>query len=433
MDVVQHEHDGGGGRQPSEQRDHCVVEAAAVLEIDPVGEEVGEERCQVGSELLGERRERGGTDRVDPGAVGTTPLGLVRTACDHRGAARLSGGADVVQQPGLADARLAQEQQQFAPSGVAAAAPREELREHGPLCGAPHEGRLSFTFTALRGAVSGEWRQCRRRAGERRGVAGHEGDPPVGRPPVELRSLLEDGDLELAQLCRRLDPEFLGQEPARLLVSAKGVRLAARPVQGEHEQPPQALPQRVLSQAGFQGGGHLPVAAGGERAFGFELDCASPQLAQPDDLGLSERLAAHVGERRPPPQRQCAAHELGRARDVASREGGPRAREPLLEADAVDGLRDDLDGVARPTGGDQLRPECLAELGDVVLEYSKPRGRRAVRPEVVEEALAGHDLVVVDEQVDEERALLGAERLDGYSIPQHFQWPQDPELHNSRA
>jgi hypothetical protein len=56
----------------------------------------------------------------------------------------------------------------------------------------------------------------------------------------------QDAGLEIAQGRARVDAELVGQVVADFGVGAQGLGLAAGPVQGEDEQLPQALAQRVL-------------------------------------------------------------------------------------------------------------------------------------------------------------------------------------------
>src|SRR4051794_12666470 len=63
---------------------------------------------------------------------------------------------------------------------------------------------------------------------------------------VEGGVLSEDRLLELAQRASGLDPELLDECSSRLLVGLERLRLAARPVQRNHQLATQALPQRML-------------------------------------------------------------------------------------------------------------------------------------------------------------------------------------------
>jgi hypothetical protein len=175
------------------------------------------------------------------------------------------------------------------------------------------------------------------------------------------------------------------------------------------------------------------VAAAGDLRLQFRFDGHRPQPVQTGDLGLGEGLSGHIGQRRTPPQLKCPADLFNCSGGVA----GPERRTGVLgqpfEADAVEvgGLH--LECVALAAGDDHARPQGLAELGDVVLEDAETGGGRAAGPEVFDQPVPGDDAAVVDEQVQEQRPLLGAARFDGLAVPQNLHGPEDPELHGDEA
>src|SRR3954470_13294343 len=68
----------------------------------------------------------------------------------------------------------------------------------------------------------------------------------AGPVPPEARIVSHDRPLEVEQAGRRVEAELLAEAGAQLLERPQRVRLAARPVEGEEVQLPEALPQHVL-------------------------------------------------------------------------------------------------------------------------------------------------------------------------------------------
>ena len=117
----------------------------------------------------------------------------------------------------------------------------------------------------------------------------------VGRR--ERGVLGEDRALERAQPLARLDPQFVHERAPRVLVGAEGVGLAVAAVQREHQLRPQALAVRILGHEALEVADDLRVAAEREAGLGELLERRGPQVLQPGDLALRERLEGEVGER----------------------------------------------------------------------------------------------------------------------------------------
>ncbi len=89
----------------------------------------------------------------------------------------------------------------------------------------------------------------------------------------------------------------------------------------------------------------------------------------------------------------------------------------------------DPDEVAGGLRQDQIPAERLAQLGDVHLER-RPGGLREVRhPELVDEPVAGDDLVGVQQQGGEQGALLRAAEPQDPAFFPDLERPEDPKLH----
>ncbi len=167
-----------------------------------------------------------------------------------------------------------------------------------------------------------------------------------------------------------------------------------------------------------------------EREVGLDalLDGDKPELFEPGDLGLGERLVEEVRERRPSPEPERLAEcALGRSRIAR-----PRAQsDPRREADEpvdVHALGLDLEDIARGARHDGLRAERLAKLGDVDLDCVRSGLGRVAGPEALDELIDRDDPSGLEREHGEERAgLLPAER-DWVSVRQRLQGPEELEL-----
>ncbi len=84
----------------------------------------------------------------------------------------------------------------------------------------------------------------------------------VGR--VEVRGLLQDGQLEALKGGTGIDTELVGQRSPAVTVDRECVSLAARAVQSPHQLAPQSFPQRVVVYETLQLGDQLRMAAPGQ-------------------------------------------------------------------------------------------------------------------------------------------------------------------------
>ena len=217
---------------------------------------------------------------------------------------------------------------------------------------------------------------------------------------VDVDPLLEDRLFQTAQLGAGVDAQLLAQHGARPLIGAQRVALPTRPIEGEHQQPPQPLPQRVARRPAASSDATTSVPAGGDLGLQLELDRGTPELGEPAHLRLGEPLEDHVGEGLAPPQRQ---RRRGGRRTVSVSppcERGPGFGPPASSTFHHDGSPR---RVPRPHRAHRVAAEPLAELRDVVLEHPGGGGRRVVTPQVVDQAIAAYDLAAVEQQVDQQR------------------------------
>ena len=121
---------------------------------------------------------------------------------------------------------------------------------------------------------------------------------------VESGIMTQDRLLEPPQLLARLEAKLIRELAAGRAVGLEGLRLPAGAIEREHQLGAQALPQRVLRHERLQLADELGMPPGGEIGFDALLERRQPELLEPRDLGLGERLVGQVGERGAAPERE---------------------------------------------------------------------------------------------------------------------------------
>ena len=145
------------------------------------------------------------------------------------------------------------------------------------------------------------------------------------------------------------------------------------------------------------------VASRGQLGVDEQLGRLEASVLQSGDLDSRERRLRQIGERRATPQRESRAKALC----VLGRPlGGAAPRDQAPEALEVELAGLDPEGVAAATRLQPLAPEEPAQPVDVHLQRVRRSLGRLVAPQRLDEALARDDLVRVEEQVGEQRALL---------------------------
>ena len=160
-----------------------------------------------------------------------------------------------------------------------------------------------------------------------------------------------------------LDPQLLHEGLAGGAVGGERVRLAARPVQGEHELPASALPERLLGDERLELADELGVAPEGEVGVDPLLEGRPAKLLEPGDLRLRPRLVGDVGKRWAPPERQRLTEGRRGELRATGAERLPPLGEQALEAQRIELVGRDVEHVAGRAGEDRLAVlERLAQL-----------------------------------------------------------------------
>ncbi len=243
--------------------------------------------------------------------------------------------------------------------------------------------------------------------------------------------LAQDRALELAQLRSRLEAELFVEQPPALTEDVERVGLAPCAVERTHEQRPRPLLQRPLGHERLQLADELAAAAELQVRLDPLLESELTQLLEPRRLGLHERVVREVRERRVAPERKRNPE----SRRPCGRLLAPRSREQLLEEVQVELARPDAQHVPGSSGLEHVAgaPERLAQRGDVDLNRLRGGLRDLLRPKRLCEPVGRDDLVRMEEQEREQRALAGSAEIERAPGIEHLERPQNLELHGANA
>ena len=114
---------------------------------------------------------------------------------------------------------------------------------------------------------------------------------------AERRVLGQDAGLEFPQGRPGVDAELTDQTITDFCVGAQGLGLPSAPVQGENEQLPQALAQRVFPAQRLQFACDLTVAPQSQVGSGPGFDRHQGQLVQVRPFGIKKARIGKLGQR----------------------------------------------------------------------------------------------------------------------------------------
>ena len=249
---------------------------------------------------------------------------------------------------------------------------------------------------------------------------------------VQVRRLGEDLRLQRPQRRAGVDAQLVGEGGAGATERGQRVGLPVRAVQGEDEQPPAFLPQRVLGDEALDLGHEPCRLAAAEAGLEPLLPGEVAQARQPGALAVGPGLTDVVGERRTSPERQRAVEDALR---VLRGLGGARLQQQPLELPRVHGVVLDPQGVAGALPGDDAAPvaraavglEAPAQVRDVRLQRAGRARRRRIGPELVDQPVGGHDVAAGQHQQPEHRALPRAAEVDRLAVSQRRHLAEDAE------
>ena len=101
----------------------------------------------------------------------------------------------------------------------------------------------------------------------------------------------------------------------------------------------------------------------------------------------------------------------------------------MLEASRVEFVRAESEQIAAGGRLDAFVPERLAETRDIDLHALGRVLRRALPPQLVDDAVGRQRLVRVDREQCKERAFTTATDIDRAAVLKRLQRPQQPKIH----
>jgi hypothetical protein len=177
---------------------------------------------------------------------------------------------------------------------------------------------------------------------------------------------------------------------------------------------------------------HLLVPSEREIAVDPVHQRRQPQLVELRHLVAPVRLEQQSGEGRAAPERNGFAQELGSRLELAHGCALTRGRKKLLHVREVEFVGIDTKAVAAVRGRNRVETvtgQCLPQLRDVDVDRLSRGGRRRLTPELVDQALARDELVRMQKQDPQDKPLLQPGQRDRLALVDHFQWSEDPVLH----
>ena len=127
----------------------------------------------------------------------------------------------------------------------------------------------------------------------------------------------QDAGLELPQRRAGVEAQLVDQAITDLGVGAQGLGLPSAPVQGEDEQLPQALAQRVFPAQRLQFAGQFRIPSQAQVGSGAGFGRHQGQFVQPRPFGIKKARIGELGQRLAPPQAERLAQGGRRRRQLA--------------------------------------------------------------------------------------------------------------------
>ena len=248
---------------------------------------------------------------------------------------------------------------------------------------------------------------------------------------MEARVLGEDCAFEPAQSLAGLDAQLVDQRPARVLVGLQRVSLPVRAIEGQHQLRPQPLAVGMLVDERFQLTDELAMAAERELRLDQLFQCRDPQVVEPRDVALRERLVGEIREGRAAPQRERVLEQRERALGPTGPQRRPALAGESLEPVRIEAAWLELELVAmrprddRAVGG----AERLPQPRDMGLQGLGGRRGRTLSPQLVDQPLRAQRLVGMQQQQREQGALLAPAERHHATVVEDLEGPEDAEIH----
>ena len=185
----------------------------------------------------------------------------------------------------------------------------------------------------------------------------------------------------------------------------------------------------MLPALRLQLAGELAVAAQHQVRSGPGFDRHQGQLVQLRPFGLGEAGIGELGQRLAPPQAKRLAQHGRRLRHLARLRQPPSPCHQLLEADDVDLIGTDCEGIAGFGGDDRGRPEGTAQLADLGLQGVSRVRRLPITPQHVDQPVGTNRLAAMQRKQSQQGPLLGAADSQRHAAVRHLELAEQPHIH----
>ena len=174
--------------------------------------------------------------------------------------------------------------------------------------------------------------------------------------PLERWLLTEHRRLESNDVRSRLDPELVAEHTTQAAHGVQSIRLAAGPVERQHELRPEPLTKGMLTDQRLELGGQDHVLT--ERQAGVDeiLDRTEPEILEARRLGHRPSCLPELGERRSAPTLERSAEPASDPIRVRLIRPGDLVQR-LLEAECVEPIGANVEHVAAVRRAHGLRTD----------------------------------------------------------------------------
>ena len=225
--------------------------------------------------------------------------------------------------------------------------------------------------------------------------------------------MVENPRVELAELGRRLDAEFVDEQRTGTRVDAQRLGLASRPVQREHLESAQVLAERMVGGERIEVSDDLDVLAEPEPCLVEQRLRLEAQFGQPGDRGSQRVAVTEARVRGPAPRGQCIPQRRRRCRRIG-RNGPAGGLDGLLEPLGVDRDGVGIEDVATRRGTQrELVAERATQVRHVDLDGLARRRRRVVAPQPVDQGVPRHHGAGTSDEERQQQGRLRASHIDG--------------------
>ena len=264
-----------------------------------------------------------------------------------------------------------------------------------------------------------------------RETAGCAGTHHSGVTRLQRGIVTGHATFELDDRLRRIEADLVGQIGPIGGERSQGLALPPRLVQREHQLTREPFAPRMLTDQTLQLGYDVATATGGEVGVDPVLHRGDPQLGEPGDLGLGERVVGELLVGVPAPERERLAQDERRRGRVGIRQPAPLVHQ-RLETHRVDVVGLDHQHVAGRARDQDRSVGALRSIG--FEQTAQPRDddpqrvltiQAGVVPQLVDDPVGRHDTVGLAEQQRQQGAPPAAE-VERFALPDDADLSQHP-------